>query len=108
MLYEAPPQNADEVENDRLAFPFGGVIHRLGGKVLGLRPVALDGDRHDEDRVGLDHLSLTVPGLADLEAAARHRDSLGIPHGDIKKIGSGSILEFRDPDNIPLELFAAT
>lgn len=30
----------------------------------------------------------------------------GIAHGDIKDIGAGYILEFRDPDNIALELFA--
>jgi glyoxylase I family protein len=45
--------------------------------------------------------------VAELEAAAGLLDDLGVAHGEIKNIGSGSILEFRDPDNIALELFAA-
>jgi glyoxylase I family protein len=31
---------------------------------------------------------------------------LGVDHAGVKDIGSGSILEFRDPDGIALELFA--
>jgi hypothetical protein len=31
---------------------------------------------------------------------------LGVPHQPIKEIGHGFILEFRDPDNIALELIA--
>jgi glyoxylase I family protein len=30
-----------------------------------------------------------------------------VAHGGIKDIGAGWILEFRDPDNIALEVFAA-
>ena len=33
-------------------------------------------------------------------------DEHGVPHGGIKDIGSGWILEFRDPDNIALEVYA--
>src|SRR5262249_40859127 len=36
---------------------WGGVVMVRGGLLLGLRPVAPGGDRFDEDRVGLDHLS---------------------------------------------------
>jgi glyoxylase I family protein len=108
VLYEAPAADADDAEKERLAFVFGGVIYLVGKKVLGLRPVAPEGDRYDEDRVGLDHLSLTVASVAELEAAAALLDDLGVAHGAIKNIGSGFILEFRDPDNIALELFAAS
>lgn len=107
VLYEAPPENADDATKERLAFVFGGVIYRLGNKVLGLRPAAPEGDQYDEDRVGLDHVSLTVPSAGDLETAVTLLDELNIAHGGIKNIGSGQILEFRDPDNIALELFAA-
>jgi glyoxylase I family protein len=34
-------------------------------------------------------------------------DELGIAHGGVKDIGAGYILEFRVPDNIALEIFAA-
>ena len=42
----------------------------------------------------------------ELDAAASHLDDLGIAHEPIKDIGTSHILEFRDPDNIALELIA--
>ncbi len=104
--FEAPPADADPAVKEQLAFLFGGVIYRFGGGLLGLRPAAADPDRHDEDRVGLDHLSFTVASRADLEAAVAVLDGLQVAHGPIKDIGAGHILEFRDPDNIALELHA--
>lgn len=72
---------------------------------FGLRPVAPGDDRFDEDRVGLDHVSFALPGRADIESA-RRPSTIGVAHGGIKDIGGALILEFRDPDNIALELFA--
>ena len=43
---------------------------------------------------------------AELEAAVALLDERGVRHGGLKDIGAGFILEFRDPDNIALELFA--
>jgi len=106
VAFEAPPADADQATREQLAFLFGGVIYQFAGGLLGLRPVAPGGDRHDEDRVGLDHLSLAVAARADLDAAVAVLDGLGIPHEGIKDIGAGRILEFRDPDNVALELFA--
>jgi catechol 2,3-dioxygenase-like lactoylglutathione lyase family enzyme len=65
-------------------------------------------DRFDENRVGLDHLSLSVTSLADLEKALNTIDERGIPHGEIEDQGAIGIctLTFRDPDNIQLELSA--
>ena len=87
---------------------WGGVVMTSGNLLLGLRPVAPQGDRFDEDRVGLDHLSFGVASRADLEAAARLFDERGVPHGEIARLdGFGiDILPFRDPDNIELELTA--
>jgi len=87
---------------------WGGVVMISGNLLLGLRPVAPQGDRFDEDRVGLDHLSFGVASRADLEAAARLFDERGVPHGEITRLdGFGiDILPFRDPDNIELELTA--
>jgi len=98
------PDGADDATREQLGFLYGGVIYQLGSSLLGLRPVATDS--FDEDRVGLDHLSFTVPGRADLDAAADLLDERGVAHGGVKDIGAGYILEFRDPDNIALELFA--
>ncbi|MFJ8774662.1 VOC family protein [Streptomyces microflavus] len=103
VAFDLPP-DADRATREQLAFLYGGVIYQLGNSLLGLRPVA--SDRFDEDRVGLDHVSFAVDNRAELEAAARHLDELGVPHEGIKGIGVGYILEFRDPDDIALELFA--
>lgn len=107
VAYEAPGADADEATKEALAFLFGGVVYRFAGGALGLRPVAPEGDRFDENRVGLDHLAIALPTLADLEAAASHLDDLGIAHEPIKDAGRGTgfVLEFRDPDNIALELY---
>ena len=98
------PADADEATREQLAFLFGGVIYKLGDSLLGLRPAATDS--FDEDRVGLDHLSFAVAGRAELDSAVSLLDEQDVPHGDILDIGEGYILEFRDPDNIALELFA--
>ncbi|EUA12895.1 glyoxalase/Bleomycin resistance /Dioxygenase superfamily protein [Mycobacterium kansasii 732] len=98
------PDNADDATRRQLGFLFGGVIYDLGGALLGLRPVA--NDRFDEDRTGLDHIAFRVGSRAELDSAATHLDDLGIRHEPIKDIGPAYILEFRDPDNIALELTA--
>jgi catechol 2,3-dioxygenase-like lactoylglutathione lyase family enzyme len=98
------PENADEATRNQFGFLFGGVIYDLGGTLLGLRPVA--SDRFHEDRCGLDHIAFRLTSLAELEAAATHLDDIGVTHEPVKDIGPSYILEFRDPDNIALELTA--
>ncbi len=98
------PSDADEATREQLSFLFGGVIYKLGDSLLGLRPVATD--TFTENRVGLDHVSFAVGSRADLDAAAALLDGLDVTHEGVKDIGAGYILEFRDPDNVALELFA--
>jgi glyoxylase I family protein len=98
------PENADEATRKQFGFLFGGVIYDLGGTLLGLRPVATD--RFDEDRVGLDHIAFRLGSKAELDTAAAHLDDVGVAHEPVKDIGPSYILEFRDPDNIALELTA--
>lgn len=98
------PADADADTRDQLSFLYGGVIYKLGDSLLGLRPVATDS--FDENRVGLDHVSFAVAGRADLDAAVAVLDERHVAHAGVKDIGAGYILEFRDPDNIALELFA--
>jgi catechol 2,3-dioxygenase-like lactoylglutathione lyase family enzyme len=91
-----------------------GVFLSNGSVGLGLGtspdPARADsGDRFDENRVGLDHLSFGVGGRADLEAAVRILDERGVPRGEITDLGPAFglyILAFRDPDNVQLELSA--
>lgn len=103
VLYEVP-ENADEATKEQLSFLFGGVIYRLGDSLLGLRPVGED--TFAEDRTGLDHVCFAVASRADLDDAAAMLDERGVANAGVKDIGVGYILEFRDPDNIALELFA--
>jgi glyoxylase I family protein len=98
------PDNADQATRDQLAFLFGGVIYDLGGALIALRPVA--GDRFHEDRAGLDHIAFRANDKDELDSAAKFLDDLGIEHEPVKDIGPSYILEFRDPDNIALELTA--
>jgi glyoxylase I family protein len=87
---------------------WGGVVMVKDNLLLGLRPVAEKGDRFDEDRVGLDHLSFNVPDRAAMNAAIRLFDEQGVPHGEVRELPSFGIcvLPFRDPDNVQLELTA--
>jgi glyoxylase I family protein len=98
------PETANAATQEALSFLFGGVIYDLGGTLIGLRPVAAD--TFHEDRCGLDHLAFRLANTDELASAAAHLDTLGIEHEPIKDIGPSYILEFRDPDNIALELTA--
>ena len=92
-----------------------GVFLSNGALGLGLGPSpdpgrAPAGDRFDEARIGLDHLSFQVAGRDELERAARLLDERGVPRGEVTDLGAAFglyVLAFRDPDNIQLELTAA-
>jgi catechol 2,3-dioxygenase-like lactoylglutathione lyase family enzyme len=104
---ESPPPDAPNAEAMQRIL-FGGVVLMRGNLLMGLRPVAPAGDRFDEDRVGLDHLSFGVESRDVLEAAAQLLDERGVPHGEITRLEAFGIdiLPFRDPDNIQVELTA--
>jgi catechol 2,3-dioxygenase-like lactoylglutathione lyase family enzyme len=70
---------------------------------------AIPGDRFNENRIGLDHVSFSVGSLVELEVAAAFLDENGIAHGEISDLGPGFgiyVMSVRDPDNIQLELTA--
>ena len=89
-----------------------GAFLSNGSVGLGIGPYpfpdrALKGDRFDENRIGLDHMSFTVSSRAALDDAVQVLDKHGIAHSEIKDLGEAfgiCILVFRDPDNIQLEL----
>jgi glyoxylase I family protein len=69
-----------------------------------------------ETRTGLDHVGFMVPAREDLERWQEHLERNGVVRADqadtpltqspISDQPYGSVLVFRDPDNIQLELFA--
>ena len=106
---ESPPADDASPEAEAMRqILFGGVVMVRGNLLMGLRPVAPGGDRFDEDRVGLDHLSFSVASREELEDALRLFDQRGVLHGEIVTLSSFGIhvLPFRDPDNIQVELTA--
>lgn len=100
------PASHDPKSDPSYPVLWGGVVMARGNYLLGLRPVAAKGDRFDEDRVGLDHLSFNVDSRAALNAAIKVLDEHGVTHGDVRELTSFGIcvLPFRDPDNIQLEI----
>ena len=100
------PADADAATREQHWWLFDGVVYQVPGGFFGLRPVAPGGDVFDENRAGLDHVAFKVPSRADLDAAAEKLDGLGVAHDGVKDIGLGCLLEFRDPDNIALELWS--
>ena len=98
-----------------MEFP-AGVLLSNDSTLLALGPApdpnrAISGDRFDENRLGLDHLAITVASRDELERAVRTFDERGVPHGEITDFKPIYGLEFyglffRDPDNVQLELIA--
>jgi glyoxylase I family protein len=98
------------LDEDEESGTFHHTVFALGGGMLfGLHTHggSETGDRADELRTGLDHISFGLPDSAALEQWRARLDELGIPHGGVKKAHYGSGISFRDPDNIALEFFIA-
>ena len=89
-----------------------GALLTNGSIILGVGPApdgGHPGDSFDENRVGLDHLSLAVSDRAALDDAVRALDQKGVEHSGVVDLEDFAIhvVNFRDPDNIALELTAA-
>jgi glyoxylase I family protein len=78
------------------------------GLIIGLHHhEANDGEVFQEARTGLDHLALGVARREDLGSWAAWLDELGIEHSGVIDASEPlpySVVVFRDPDNIQLEL----
>lgn len=94
--YATPGVSArvEQVMNVATGLTFGLIQH----------DVAEDGE-FSEFRVGLDHLALAVGSRDELEKWVEHLDGCGVRHSEIHEMPYGSVVVFRDPDNIQLELF---
>lgn len=70
--------------------------------------IANAGEPFDETRTGLDHIGILVPQRSDLDRWASWLDVQGVAHSGVTDTDDPmkySVLVFRDPDNIQLELF---
>jgi glyoxylase I family protein len=82
------------------------LAHAASGWIMGLRehPDQQDGP-FDERRTGLDHLAFTVPSRAELEAWEQELERRGITYSPLRETPIGTVIAFRDPDNIQLEFW---
>ena len=99
----------------------GGVGRLLSDEARGLgivlhRHDTNEGEGFKETRTGLDHVGFALSSHADLEEWQSHLEDQGVARAEaadrpltqspIADESYGSILVFRDPDNIQLELYA--
>ena len=87
------------------------ILAHNGSCLIALTPAPeqTGGDQgFDENRVGLDHLSLSVENRDELERASGLLAERGISHGEIVDLADFQIyvMMIRDPDNIQIELTA--
>jgi catechol-2,3-dioxygenase len=102
-LFDANPVLAEDTG------PFRHVVWILGGQTLFAlnqfsNPVV--GSKFDERQVGLDHIAFACADRTAIEQWQEWLNDLGIENGGIIDASYGSVLSFRDPDNIALEFFA--
>ena len=76
------------------------------GWVVGLRQyLGKEEGPFDEFRCGLDHFAFTVASMDELQAWERTLEDKGVPFSPIAETPIGTVIVFRDPDNIQLELW---
>ena len=82
------------------------LVDAASGWLLGLRQYhGREGDGFDEFRTGLDHFAFGVENRAALEEWERELSVRGVAYTPIAETSIGSVIVFRDPDNIQLEFW---
>jgi glyoxylase I family protein len=91
-------------EDDTVSFNV--LAHPVSGWVLGLRQYAgRPSDRFDEFRVGMDHFAFSVASVDELRAWESELEQRGVTFTPAAETPLGSVIVFRDPDNIQLEFW---
>ncbi len=94
-----------EGEGDGVAFTVGALP---GGTLIGLRQYENGGPgQFDPTRIGLDHLALNAESPHQLREWERRFVELGVSHDPTQQTPYGHVLNFKDPDGIALEIYAA-
>jgi glyoxylase I family protein len=91
--------DGDDVRFRILAHPESGWL--LGVRQYPGRPA----DGFDEFRTGLDHVAFRVASQAELHAWEKELSARGIAFTPTAETPIGSVVVFRDPDNIQLEFW---
>ena len=82
------------------------LVDAASGWLLGLRQYhGRERDGFDEFRTGLDHFAFGVENRAALETWEHELSARGIEYTPIAETSIGSVIVFRDPDNIQLEFW---
>ena len=99
-MVQVTGDDTDDVRHRILAHPESGMV-------IGLRqyPAAGSGDAFDEMRTGLDHLAIGVDSAAAITAWETRLAELGIAYTPATETPIGTVIVFRDPDNIQLEFW---
>ncbi len=85
------------------------MVHPESGLVVGLNQYPEHADSaFDEFRTGLDHISFRVSSRNELEAWQQRLEEAGVHFTPIVDTPTGSVIVFRDPDNIQLEFWHST
>ena len=89
--------------------PFHQVVWSVSGALVAINwfPDLHSSEPFDERRPGLDHVAFACSSRYELEAWERRLNELDVPNGGVVDASYGSVLSFRDPDNIALEFFSS-
>jgi len=90
-------------DNEEVSFQ---LLAHPSGWFLGLREYhGREKDRFDEFRCGLDHFAFGVPTRQDLDQWVEQLEAKGVTYSPVNDTPIGSVVTFRDPDNIQLEFW---
>jgi glyoxylase I family protein len=91
---------------DEPSVRFRILAHPSSGWVVGVRQYCgREEGAFDEFRTGLDHLAFAVSSRAELEGWEHELSAAGVTFTPIAETPIGSVIVFRDPDNIQLEFW---
>jgi glyoxylase I family protein len=94
-----------EGETDSATFSFGALPD---GPFLALREHREGSrDAFDPTRTGMDHLAFAAGSAAELADWETRFADLGVPYEPTQVTDYGHVLNFKDPDGVALEIFAA-
>ena len=94
------------LQGDEPTVKFRVLAHPDSGWLVGVRQYdGHDEASFDELRTGLDHFAFGVDSMSELESWEEKLRDLGVEHSPIAETPIGSVIVFRDPDNIQLEFW---